>query len=265
MDVAHEVPQKFVQSDPTRTSRDPNSIDLSAMSDLKSPLRDSAILLAGATAFLYCVGTAHAGGYLATLGLDADILDRNFHQVLYNGFLTAIGPALVGFLIYAGARVLYSHLVLPVLMDWLYKATANKRLFLQAKRKWAGGRKTQTAERTAKRHTLNVLRHSGFAFALILTLAHFETQGKKDALVILKRIDMHQPPPKSSLVRVKIDDTMKTLFYLSCGARNCAGMELSSKTVYYFPQNGHSYQYEEPAATYGRSPSTSPTASGSKP
>lgn len=229
------------------------------MPDLKSPLRDSAILLAAATAFLYCIGTAHAGGYLSTLRLDANVLDRDFHQVLYNGFLLSFGPVLIGLFIYTGARCLYSHVLLPSLVDWLRKATANRRRFLQAKQKCTR-RRPPTAERTAKQHTVTVLRYSGFAFALILTLVHFETQGKNDAMLILRQIDTHQPP-KPSLIKVKIDDASKTLFHLSCGARNCAAMELSSKTIYYFPQNGYSHQYERVTATAG----PSPAARGSKP
>jgi hypothetical protein len=54
---------------------------------------------------LYCVGTAHSGGYLGTLRLDADVLDRNFHQVLYAGFLNSFGPILLALFAYSGARL----------------------------------------------------------------------------------------------------------------------------------------------------------------
>lgn len=212
------------------------------MSDSKNPLRDSAFLLAGATAFLYCVSTAYANGYLSTLRLDSDVLDRNFHQVLYNGFLVCLQPILVGLSAYACLRLLYSHLILPEIINWLCKAIRNKRRYIKIKRKWSGGRKERAAERVAKQKTISLLRCLGLAISFLLSLVYFEMQGKKAALDILKQINGKQIS-ESGLIKVVIDNKTRTLVYLGCGARNCAGMELISKTVYYFPQNGHSYRF----------------------
>ena len=51
-------------------------VDLMTEPDSKTPALNSAVLLAAATAYLYCVSTAHYGGYLSPLRLDADVLDR---------------------------------------------------------------------------------------------------------------------------------------------------------------------------------------------
>ena len=59
-----------------------------------SSLLDSGIILAAITACLYAVGTAEYGGYLGELGLDANVLDRNFHQVVYRGFFLSLAPAM---------------------------------------------------------------------------------------------------------------------------------------------------------------------------
>ena len=51
---------------------------------------DSTGLLALLTGYLYCVSTAYTQGYLNALGLDSDLLNRNFHQVIYHGLLESM-------------------------------------------------------------------------------------------------------------------------------------------------------------------------------
>ena len=223
------------------------------MPDTKSPLLNSAVFLAAITGFLYCAGTAHFGGYLSSLRLDAGVLDRNFHQVLYNGFLVSFGQLLVTLFAYAGARLLYSHVVLTSLTDWLRKAPSNRRSYVKARRRWIKRKDTNT-ERLQKQRTASVLKYMALGILLIVSPVYFESQGNKEALPILKQIASGKPVESSSMIHVKINDQEKSLFYLACGARNCAGIDLSSKTIYYFPQNGHSYQYAVPAAV---SPSSS--------
>lgn len=203
---------------------------------------DSAVMLAAATAFLYCVSTAHYGGYLGPLHLDADVLDRNFHQVLYNGFLIALAPVLYALLIYGAARFFYSHMLLPEANDWLRHSFSRRRSLLKLKRKWHGRRKASFHERQQKQHTMRALLCFAVALAFIVSMVYFESLGKKMALEILKRVD-ESPQQISGVITVKIDDQVRSLFYLGCGARNCAGADRSTKTIYYFPQNGHAYQH----------------------
>ncbi|WP_284193860.1 hypothetical protein, partial [Vibrio zhanjiangensis] len=53
-------------------------------------LVDSAGIAALLTAYLYCVSTAFTHGYFNTLGLDSDLLDRNFHQIIYSGLIQSL-------------------------------------------------------------------------------------------------------------------------------------------------------------------------------
>ena len=53
---------------------------------------DSAIFLAGFTAVLYAWSTAYYNGYLHVLHLDSDMMERSFHQVIYNGLLISFSP-----------------------------------------------------------------------------------------------------------------------------------------------------------------------------
>lgn len=51
---------------------------------------DSAVILTIITAFLYSASTAYTHGYFGILNLDSDVLDRNFHQILYHGMILNI-------------------------------------------------------------------------------------------------------------------------------------------------------------------------------
>lgn len=210
----------------------------------RKPLLNSSILLAAATASLYCVSTAYYGGLLATLRLDANILDRNFHQVLYSGFLISFAPALLTLLAYAAARFFYSHMFLPGLNDWLRKSRSRKRHYLSLKNRWEGKRRDSPNEQHAKLRTSTVLFYVAISIAYILSMLYFEAQGRKAAQALIEMLE--KPLEENELVSVKIDDQMHKLLCLACGVRNCAGIDPTTKVVYYFPQNGHSFQYLEP-------------------
>ena len=226
-----------------------------SMPDIKNPLLNSAVFLAAATGFLYCAGTAYFGGYLGSLRLDADVLDRNFHQVLYQGFFVSFGPVLLGLLAYLAVVLLYTGVVLPHLTDWLRTTPANKRRYVKARKRWIRKRKSTIAEKLQQQRLFGALRYTVLGILFILALVYFEWQGRKMASPILKQIGSQKITDSSSIIHVKVNEQEKSLLYLGCGARNCAGLDLSSKTIYYFPQNGHSYQYAAPT------PVASPPAS----
>ena len=212
------------------------------MSHPQSPLRDSALYLAVITAILYCISTAHAEGYMSALLLDANILERDFHQVLYHGLIVSFAPAFKFLFVLTCVSYIYSHGALPDFVKWLKRSKRNKRKFIKFK-SWFTGRKGSAAEAFAKQRTIKALRCSFLALMFLFSLAYFERQGKAEALTLLSKIESKEQLPQSTLVNVKIGEAVKDLVYLGCGARNCAGMDVDSKIVHYFPQGGHSYQY----------------------
>lgn len=215
-----------------------------------SKIIDSALLLALATAFLYCAGSAYYGGYFGVLHLDADVLDRNFHQILYKGFYISIFPVLLVFLIYLAWRFTYSYMALPAVMDWVGHSAARKRKIAKIKATLLGKRKESPRVTQAIRKTNVLAFYFILSNAFILSLVYCEIQGKEVAKAALRSIERKQESP-ANLISVKIDTELKQLYFLGCGARNCAGIEYATKRVYYFPQNGHSYTYgkQTPAPT----------------
>lgn len=206
----------------------------------RNPLFDSGIALAAATAFLYCASAAYTGSYLDLLGLDGDVLDRNFQQILYHGFLISFAPALLALFFYAMARFLYSHSVLPGLNDELRKSWKLKRQYLRLKHWWRGKRKDSEIEQREKQHTVTFALLAAIFFAFILSLVYFESKGKEAATRVLSKIES-KSIPVHEMITVSIDGQTLKLLYLMCGARNCAGIALETRVVHYFPQNGHSY------------------------
>ena len=104
-----------------------------------------------------------------------------------------------------------------------------------------GKQKDSKIVRCAKKHAVAVAFTAVASLAFLLMLSYFETQGKQAAFEILKKIDTKTVQPTDLLLWVRIDGQDRRLLDLGCGARNCAGLDLVTRTVIYFPQNGHSY------------------------
>lgn len=211
------------------------------MNGVRSTVLNSAVLLAGTTAYLYCVGTAHYNGCLSVLHLDADVLNRDFNQMLYNGFLLSFSAA---FALIAALFVglwFYSYALLPEANDLLRRSYHNRRRFLRAKRRFLGKRKDSPLELRHKRRTLHASVGVMTALALIVSLHQFEQKGQRDARALQEKFALAASRLTAGDILVKIDDRQHRLLLLACGARNCAGLEPESQTIYYFPQNGHAY------------------------
>lgn len=210
------------------------------MSTKRDPLLDSGLALAAVTAFLYCASAAHTGGFNSRLGLDGDVLDRNFQQILYDGFLISFGPVLLALVVYTVLRFFYSDAVLPGINDALRKNWRRKRFVLKLKHRWYGKRKDSELELREKKHTRVAAAITGVAFILILSLVYFESKGTEAASQVRTKLE-HKSFLQHEVVTVTVNGEVRKLLYLSCGARNCAGVDPETRIVQYFPQNGHSY------------------------
>lgn len=202
---------------------------------------NSAVALTATTAFLYTIGTAKYGGYLSTLLLDNNVLDRNFHQVLYSGFLTLFFPIAIIGLVYLGGSYIYSHGILPTVIDWLRGSISAKRRFIPIRKFFFGKRKDTAMEKQAKRRTL----HAGIAiivlFTLLITLVNIEQQGAQEARKVIAKLDSGKFAP-SEFIEITIDGNPNRLIHLACGSRNCAAINPDTRVVTYFPQQVYSYE-----------------------
>jgi len=212
-------------------------VGVTFLEDVDIKLFDSAVILTCVTAFLYSASTAFTHGYFAVLELDSDILDRNFHQILYHGMILNIWTILFIPLIVAAMVTVHSMWKIAF-SDYLYKSFKNGRNIVRLRKKFHLSIKK-------KRKIVNTyeVRYqkawSAFVASLffISGMAIFENRGKLEAEAILQRVK----DGTINTVIVLANGTNKKLAYLYCGARNCAAYSAKTNEIVYFPQNGHSY------------------------
>ncbi len=219
------------------------------MDKLISSLKESGLILALATVFLYCAGSAEYGGYLGTLFLDPDVLNRDFHEILYRGFVVSFDLIIKVFLVYVAGRYAYSYGILPEYNDRKWHRFSAPRKVKKFKKSWFKSSnatwRESPLEIREKQHAHAAAIYGLLFFVFIWSLVHFERHGKETAEALLLNIRLNQTV-ESNFIDVNINNEKKHLYFLACGARNCAGMEIETMKVYYFPQNGHSYRYVNP-------------------
>lgn len=208
---------------------------------------DNTVLITGFTALLYTWSTAHYHGFLGTLRLDADMMERSFHQVIYSGLLISFTPVMMFFIVAALILYLYSHEILPSYIDWARKSMKSKRKVVKFRRFWLGNRSAPLIELRAKALFTKIAALTFFGVVYIVSLAYFESQGKANANQLIENHLKGNNIP-TQIVKIKRDDEEKNLRFLGCGNRSCAGMEEKTNLVIYYPNSmGYSYLYQVPA------------------
>jgi hypothetical protein len=199
-------------------------------------LLDSGVVLATVTGLLYSFSSAYFGGYLGTLGLDADVLDRNLHQVLYHGFVISFIKILTILFFYAMWRYFYSYIFLPSVNDKLKKSFSTKRSFIKFKHRFSfsGKRKDSQTESNEKVRAKFAIKNALVFIIVIILCATFEQEGKGKALEQMKLIENNQYSIKSNIF-IEENDAKVELVFLACGSKYCAGFDIKEKLVRYFP------------------------------
>lgn len=212
------------------------------MDSCKNIFFNSAVIISFVTSFLYCTQTAYFGGYNGRLGLDADVLERGFQQILFGGFLKNIYLLCFLFLIYIVfllIRLLFAkdffiskigcaHDGIKFLFNYLKKCK-----FFNLCRPCPGGN-----DCSKKLYNVSI----GFCccFLMLLYFAFCEKSGRDDASLIVARIRQGANFPYE-FITVSINNKPMKLIRLYCGARNCAGIDPETMVAEYFPQNGFSH------------------------
>lgn len=196
---------------------------------------DGAVFLATVTSILFTWSTAHYHGFLSAMGLDADMMERSFHQVMYSGLIVSFVPVIISLIIAAMCLYLYSLVFLPLCVDYIKGSFRAKRQYIKFRRFWIGSRESLKIELDAKKLFSRVALTSLAATIYIVSLVYFENLGsaKADQIMNDKSHDSHE----SKLINVKIDNNNLRLVYLTCGTKYCAGLERKTKRIYYFSES----------------------------
>jgi hypothetical protein len=89
----------------------------------------------------------------------------------------------------------------------------------------------------------HIIISAGASLALIVllfSLHFFYLKGVSEAKDILGKIDQGSFE-LHDLVSATLNGKEEVLYLLTCGARNCAGMNPTTREIYYLQQNGLSY------------------------
>lgn len=202
---------------------------------IMSKFIDSAILLGVCTALLFSWSTAHYHGFLVVAKLDADLMERSFHQVIYSGLVLSILPLFITLFFISAILFLYSHVVVHEYVNYVRKNFKNKRKVVKLRKYWIGKRVSPQIEKKEKRRFNYFALLFVIATAFLLSLVFFENKGNKHAKASLKEYE--EKTNKNNLISVPFKSGKKTLYYLGCGAKNCAGIEKGTNKVFYFQQS----------------------------
>lgn len=211
----------------------------------KSIQFDTALLVTVVTALLYTWSTANFNGYILTLNLDTDIMERNFHQVIYNGLIISFAPILAFGVILWLIILLYTHEILPAYVDWLRAHFSRRRKVIRVRRFWLGKRSLPPIELRAKAFFTKFSLVLLISIFYLISLVYFEHIGQKQAKDIIENHNKGKNK-RTEMIDIEINKKNKTLRFLACGARTCAGIEEKTNTIFYFPSStSYSFLYHE--------------------
>lgn len=211
-------------------------------------LISSGLLLAIATALLYCVAIAYHNGYLETLGLNIYVLERSFNLTLYSGFLLASNSIVlvVQCLLFILACLIFLIILLLINKIFNFKLINS---FIQACKQ--PQQETQKKEPHLTRvdyygsialKGLKYLFFVLFIYLLIMiALLISEKKGEETAQAVLKILENPAAIKGSRLITAWVREEKLKLYYLDCGSSFCAGIDPNTREVYYFPKDQFTY------------------------
>ena len=200
---------------------------------LKHLLGDSALLLTILTTTLYCIGTSHLNGLLSALSTDPYLIDRSFHQIIYNGGLILFNTISLPLLFVSLALMtLYVAIVIGLLeFNWTYR---RKKRLVRLRSKF----------QKLNIPTNNTLRFSIFActtlVTLILILIYFQSVGEQAGRKFINDIQTKNTK-NIEKITVRIDSSDVELLRVTCGTTFCLGVDEKQMQVRVFEKNAVLY------------------------
>lgn len=204
---------------------------------------DSGIVLAGITAILYTWGTANYHGFILTLQLNSDVMERSFHQVIYSGFLISYQYALAILLFFVIFRYTFSHIFIAGIEEYKSKSNFARNRIIKIKRKIFPEVEHSTLTKKEFSKSKNSLKIFTIGLAYLFSLSHFESKGADEANEIIKAHLSGKNIP-SQIITTIISGESKKLRFLGCGEKSCAGIEEKSNLIFYFQSTSqYSFPY----------------------
>lgn len=216
-------------------------------------LKNSAVFITLTTAFFYCCSSFYMDGYFSILDLDSDVLERNFHSIVFDGFTLTVNKSVAIFymlVVTFWVRAIFASEIRNIVKN---RSSAKKIIHL----KWKiyklfnlKGKHSSWPSYTYLAPVFKILLIF-LAFLLVfIVIKSFQIDGVNRATFIKNYIikDIAEKPkpiiyatrehPFNMVTSLKAE-LNQPLYLLYCGSRMCAGFDLESEEVVYFPQSGY--------------------------
>jgi hypothetical protein len=218
-------------------------------------LKNSAIIVTLITGFFYCSSMVYTHAYLGRLGLDSDVLERSFHAVVYQGFVFTLQPMIYTSFFIAGFVLLRVLLIIELRHSKKLKAKVDYCKSKILNYLFKENIVLDRYEKTLLKSGVSVAKIFIVLIIALLTLAKFESNGAKIADDLNKSIAQQlierdkqnasyakANTPRASTIMPSIYKSDRALMFLYCGSRMCAGFDLDTEQVIYFPHTGFTYK-----------------------
>jgi len=216
-------------------------------------LKNSAVFITLITALFYSCSSLYIHGYFYVLGLDSDVLERNFHSIVFHGFTLSLNKSV--FIFYILVLIFWLRAIFASEMSKLLKIRKSaKKLITYKKRLFKFfNLNSKTSSWPALPYLIPAVRILMF-FVLfvfvVVTLNSFKSDGQAHANYVKSHIvDEIAEKPKSMVTADRVhpfkmvtslkSDLNRPLHLLYCGSHMCAGFDVESEEVVYFPQSGY--------------------------
>ncbi|MCO7225937.1 hypothetical protein [Pleionea sp. CnH1-48] len=184
------------------------------------------------TGYAYAISTAKYHGYLSLMKLDTDVMARDFHQIVYNGFVLNFGWLFGFLLMYYLFSPLYMFVFYPLMVRYSFK---RKQVYIRKGLRWfwsANRKEYPLIINKVSANSINLL-FSIIALVFVISILKFEKEGKESAREMM--CYYYAAPEARKNLKVVINNQPKELATLGCGAKVCAGIHWDTQEVEYFP------------------------------
>ena len=193
---------------------------------------DTAIIISLIAIFLFVSGQAYLGGYLRPFYVDPIVLNFSVQDKIYWGFLKALNPLIITFLIGITLyvlRYLYASLELDQkIVDFLRRKI---KFGLKHQVKPHNSSRAEELEKNYTTFAIFVSLIIGFAVILFTSILDTQEKGKKNGTDILANIK------KLPLIKITGNENNLKQYRILCGSNLCAVIDEKKNVSLVEPKN----------------------------
>lgn len=193
---------------------------------------NSTIFLALATALAYMLGIAYYNGYVRAIGIDAEMISRNFYDILYFAFFVVVTP------VFTWAVYIFTFSIILFYATFFF---GDEKILNKPSIKWKA---IMFKERISKMNNnkvyllfkpymLQIVIVTIPVFILVFSVIYSEKKGMTEGAALLENIKDNQYS-QHLLIDLKTNKSSVLLYPVTCGVNNCAGIDINTFKIHYY-------------------------------